>query len=329
MAQASGQRSGIERMAEAAGRLLDALGPQRRDAHLDVDDTRRTTWTYLPGQRHGIALHQLDRTAAVAVRRLLAASVGHHVHAQVSAIMGLEDVLDVQQGGGRDRHAGDYWVAVHGDPGSPHWGWRIGGHHVSVHLTVADGRVRATPLFLGANPARVAIEDVVVSRPLAPEEDLGFALLERLDDGQRARAHVSDRAPADILSGDAPRVPDLDTDEGLRVADLHGEAGVLARRLAGLYLQRMAEPVREAYEVDVLGDAWGEFRFVWCGASRPGVGHYYRLSGPRFLAELDNTQDGANHVHTVWRDPDGDFARDLLADHLAGGDDGAPARPTA
>ena len=320
MAGTSRQRPGIERVTRAAASLLDALGPsQREEAHLAVDDGRRTTWTYLPGERHGVALDRLDRRAAVAVRRLLAASVSHHVHAQVSAIMGLEDVLDVQQGGAGDRHAGDYWIAVYGDPGGPHWGWRIGGHHVSVHLTVAEGRARATPLFLGANPARVAIEDVVVSRPLAPEEDLGLALLGSLSDGQRARAHVSDRAPTDILTGDASRMPSLDTDEGVRLADLHGEAGALARRLVGLYLQRMAEPVRAAYEVDVLGDAWDQLRFVWCGASRPGTGHYYRLCGPRFLAELDNTQDGANHVHTVWRDPDGDFGRDLLADHLAGG----------
>lgn len=319
MARTSRQRSGTERMAEAAGRLLDSLGPRRADAHLPLDDTRRTTWTYLPGDRHGIALHQLDRSAAVAVHRLLAASVGPHVHAQVSAIIGLEDVLDAQQGGAGNRHAGDYWIAVHGDPDSPHWSWRIGGHHVSIHLTVVGGRARATPLFLGANPARVAVEGVVVSRPLAPEEDLGFALLEMLDDRQRARAHVSDQAPADIPSGDASRVPGLDLDQGLRLADLRGEAGALARRLVGLYLQRMTEPAREGYEADVIGDAWDEFRFLWCGASRPGVGHYYRLAGPRFLAELDNTQDGANHVHTVWRDPDGDFGRDLLGDHLAGG----------
>ena len=319
MAGTSRGRPGVEPVAEAAERLLEALGPHRGDAHLPVDDARRTTWTYLPGERHGVALHRLDRTAAVAVHRLLAASVGHHVHAQVAAIIGLEDVLDVQQGGTRDRHAGDYWVTVYGDPGSRDWGWRIGGHHVSVHLAVADGQARATPLFLGANPARVAVEDVVVSRPLAPEEDLGFALLATLDDRERARALVSDRAPADIISGDASRAPAMDADEGLRVAVLHGQAGSLARRLVGLYLQRMAAPVRDAYEIDVFGEAWGELRFVWCGAPNPRAGHYYRLLGPRFLAELDNTQDGANHVHTVWRDPDGDFARDLLAEHLADG----------
>ena len=319
MARTSRCDPGIEHMAEAAGRLLEALGRRRDEAHLAMDDTRRTTWTYLPGERHGVALHQLDRPAAVAVHRLLATTVSPHVHAQVSAILGLEDVLDVQQGGAGTRHAGDYWVAVHGDPGGPHWGWRIGGHHVSVHLTVADGRARATPLFLGANPARVAVEDIVVSRPLAPEEDLGFALLGTLDDRQRAQAHVSDRAPADIRSGDTPSAPDLEPDRGLRLAELRGEAGALARRLVGLYLRRMIEPVRATYEADVAGDAWGEFRFVWRGAPRPGVGHYYRVSGPRFLAELDNTQNGANHVHTVWRDPDGDFGRDLLAEHLTGG----------
>ncbi|MEX2467161.1 MAG: DUF3500 domain-containing protein, partial [Gemmatimonadota bacterium] len=44
--------------------------------------------------------------------------------------------------------------------------------------------------------------------------------------------------------------------------------------------------------------------------------HYYRVQGPTFLIEYDNTQNGANHIHSVWREFEGDFGRDLLRDHI-------------
>ena len=60
-----------------------------------------------------------------------------------------------------------------------------------------------------------------------------------------------------------------------------------------------------------------ETYFAWAGSRSPGEGHYYRIQTPKFLYEYDCTQNGANHVHAVWRDFDGDFGRDLLAQHLA------------
>jgi hypothetical protein len=57
--------------------------------------------------------------------------------------------------------------------------------------------------------------------------------------------------------------------------------------------------------------------FAWAGSTEPGQPHYYRLQGPRFLAEWDNTQRGANHAHSVWRDPEFDFGVDALARHRA------------
>jgi hypothetical protein len=58
-----------------------------------------------------------------------------------------------------------------------------------------------------------------------------------------------------------------------------------------------------------------DFAFAWAGGVDPGQGHHYRVQGPRLLVEYDNTQRDANHVHTVWRDPDGDFGDDVLRQH--------------
>ncbi|MBS3939475.1 MAG: DUF3500 domain-containing protein [Actinobacteria bacterium] len=306
----------VDRLAVAAERVLAVAGPGHDAMAFAFGDPGRSRWTYLPGIRPGVPLVDLDRDAAKAVHGLLAATVSVHTHVQIAAIMGLEDPLERLDG--EERHAGDYWVAVYGTPGGHSWAWRLGGHHVSVRATVVAGHLRATPLFLGANPACVAHDGVVVSRPLAPEEELGFRLLAALGDAQRRAAVVAPDAPPDIVTGDAPFVGDLPPQAGVAVGSLDAEARALARRLVGVYLERLTQPLARHYLDEVLPDVIGDLHFAWAGATeppapgRPGRGHYYRLQGPRFLAELDNTQNGANHVHTVWRDPDGDHAADLL-----------------
>lgn len=305
----------IERSTTAAQALVEAVGDDVAQLTFPFDDPRRQSWTYLPGERHGLATVALDRPAGVALHRLLATTLSAHAHAQVTAIMGLEDPLAALQGG--DYHVGDYWVALYGSPGDEAWGWRLGGHHVSVRATVVAGRLRTTPLFLGANPARILHEGIVTSQPLAPEELLGFRLLASIPDRLRAEAIIADEAPNDIVTGDATFVGELPHDVGIRLADLGGDARAVAERLVGVYLARLAEPLRRVYVDAVLPESWGDFRFAWAGGRQPGEGahlgegHYYRLVGPRFLAELDDTQNRANHVHTVWRDPEGDHGRDL------------------
>jgi hypothetical protein len=55
--------------------------------------------------------------------------------------------------------------------------------------------------------------------------------------------------------------------------------------------------------------------FAWAGVEQRGGPHYYRIQAPAFLIEYDNTQNNANHIHSVWRDFNGDFGLDLLAMH--------------
>jgi hypothetical protein len=146
----------------------------------------------------------------------------------------------------------------------------------------------------------------VVSAPLAPEESLGFELLHALSTEQRASAVVADEAPDDIRTRDLPRI-DVPEPEGVPLDALSGGASAAAEELLALYLGRFVDG---AGRPDPAGA-----HFAWAGALDPGTGHYYRLAGPGLLVELDNTQDGANHVHTVVRDPRADFGDDVLADH--------------
>jgi Protein of unknown function (DUF3500) len=283
---------------------------------LPFDDDERRTWAYGPTDRRGVRLAALGRDSTRSLFRLLAVVLAEPAFARVTAIMALEEVLASREGYPDDRrHLGDYWLSVFGTPGSgpapapAPWALRFEGHHVSVHVTVIGDEVRMTPLFLGANPAVVRDGRQVVTAPLRPEEELGFALLAALTVEQRSSAIVSDRAPDDILTRNRPRLDGPLDPIGVPIGSLGGGARKVADELVGLYLGRFGPPLARPTADDL--------RFAWAGAQQPGTGHYYRLSGPRLLVELDNTQNGANHVHTVVRDPDGDFGGDLLAAHYA------------
>jgi hypothetical protein len=301
-----------DRLAAAARAFVDGLdGEQAGAALLPFEDEERRSWVYWPAPRRGVPVWSLDRAQAKAAHRLLSALLPVPAYARVVTIMGLDEVLDRLEGYRSDRrHGGDYWLSVFGSPGDEAWGIRFEGHHVSVHATVVGGEVRLTPLFLGANPAAVHDQDCdgqpPVVAPLALEETLGFELLHTLTTEQRSSAVVSDEAPADIVSRNAPRI-ETPPVEGVPVDALTGSALAAAGRLLDVYLGRFPDGAAAPDPRDAV--------FSWAGAHEPGTGHYYRIAGPRLLIEFDNTQDGANHIHTVVRDPLADFGDDLLAAH--------------
>ncbi len=303
--------SAARRLQTATSMFLDTLDDgQRRQASLRFDEVARRTWAYTPGPRNGVPMWALSRGQTKAAFTLLAALLAPPAFVRAVAVMGLEEVLDQVEGGrsGR-RHIGDYWIAVFGEPGVEPWALRLEGHHVSVNATVGAGEVALTPLFLGANPASVRDGGHVVLAPLQIEERLGFDLVSALTMEQRSSAVLSEEAPADIITRNRPRLDAPMDPAGVPLSALDGSAGTTARELVRTYLDRFPD--------GVIRPRTDELWFAWAGALEPGIGHYYRLTGPRLLVELDNTQNGANHVHTVVRDPEADFGEDLLAVHYA------------
>jgi hypothetical protein len=280
-----------------------------------ADDGARRWIEYRPRPRPGASLADLDPAGRKAAHRLLASALSTPAFAQACAVMALEEVLDRAEGGGRDRCSDDYQVVVFGEPraDSP-WGWRFEGHHLSVSVTVAGDRVSASPVFLGANPASTSYAGRPVLRPLAPEEDLGRALLDALGPRERDQAVVSGTAPDDIISYTHAGAPDKTEPLGVPAGRLGATARALLDHLLGLYLDRL-RPELAGAEAARLRTA--ELHFAWAGGLHPGSGHYYRIQGPDLLVEYDNTQNGANHAHTVLRRPHSDFGDDVLATHLA------------
>ena len=309
------------RMAEAAEGWLASLDPaQRAKARFGFpSDAERTRWYYTPTERGGLPLAEMGPTQQRLAHRLVASGLSEGGYATAATIMGLENVLDAREGWrrgydgrtvphrGRDPQL--YFLSVFGDPGSGSWGWRAGGHHLALNYTLAaDGHISASPLFFGANPALTRLVGPVVLRPLAAEEDLGRELLASLAPEQRAMAVVSPVAPGDILQRNRPRV-EAGPPDGLPAGGMLPQQRALLEGLVRHYLDRLPAELAAAEAARVTGEAGEALRFAWAGGAEPGQPHYYRVQGPRLLIEYDNVQDGVNHVHSVWRDPAGDFGQ--------------------
>jgi hypothetical protein len=294
----------------AAQRFLAALDAgQIEAATYPFDDPERLNWTYLPGPRGGLALADMDPAQRDAAHALLRTGLSEPGYRDALAIMGLEPLLgrlerERGRAGWERREPAHYWFSVFGDPGGAVSGWRVGGHHLCVHVTVAGDAVAFLPLFFGANPATAPDG----SRVLAAEEDAGRALVLCLDADQRAAAVLSDEAPTDIITRHEARAEITAVPTGIATTDLTGPQRAALAELVGVYTGRPADRLPVP-----LDDA----TFAWLGSTRPGEGHYYAVRAGSLVIELDNTQDGANHVHSVIRDTTRDWGEDLLAEHYA------------
>jgi hypothetical protein len=321
-----GARPAATRIGEAVLRWLDALDPDKRArAAFPFESTDRFAWDYRPGFRRGVALGDMSADQRAAAMAVVDAAMSNRGAAEVQAIIALEPILgELERLAGRDggprRDPDLYWFAVFGEPGEPApWAWRIGGHHVAIQTTVADGRVLGSaPAFLGANPATVPAGPFAGRRALDGEETLARELLGSLSPAQRQVAVVSDRAPWDIITGNRPRADVREVPTGIPHADLPVAQRSGLERLVRHYLDRSDPELAEAEWDRIRAADLAPVTFAWAGSDVPGRGHYYAVRGPTFVIEYDNTQNGANHMHSVWRDLTNDWGEDLLAAHYRG-----------
>ena len=372
------RREVAARMTEAAHAWLETLDADQRGIGRGAvpsderDDNERRRWFYTPTDHGGLTIHHQRPAQQRAAMRLISTGLSPAAYVTVATIMGLENVLDYVEGfkasfgRERGRDPGMYYLRVFGEPGDKGlWGWRFGGHHISLHNLVVDGVLAATtPCFLGANPATSPLLGGAVNRPLARVEDLGRDLVRSLGAGVAARAILLPKAPSDVVTVNLTYLSDGDgvlplvgmyRDErfpdpvqqaqlqslsdaiaevtelsaadqqavaysmeprGVPAAEFDAEQREMLRALLATYLDRApagVSPLRR-YDDDAALDA---VHFAWAGPTTPGEPHYYRVQGPRLLIEWDNTQDKANHGHSVWRDPLSDFGLDVLAQHRA------------
>jgi len=315
-------------MATAANAFLAGLTPeQRQQAALPFEGEERLRWNFIPNEmfpRKGLTIKAMTEAQRTQAHALLKTGLSQRGYMTATSIMELENVLQVIEaptGDNGRRFARDpleYYVTIFGTPGPKGtWGWRLDGHHMSLHFTVQDGKsVASTPTFFGTNPARVLDGPKKDLRVLAAEEDAGRALVLALTDAQRTTAAIPGPTPGEIVTGNKPDA-DPQNAAGITAAAMTPPQRELLMKLIDVYTGYMAEDAAAERQAKLKAAGIDKIAFGWSGETTPGQKHYYRVQGPTFLIEFDDVQNNGNHIHSVWRDFHGDFGRDLLAEHRA------------
>jgi len=306
-------------MAEAANKFLASLTPeQKAKANFEFGDGQRFDWHFIPRDRKGLPLKDLNENQRGLAMEFMKTGLGAVGYQKATTIMSLEPVLAQMEGPTRrfPRDPQLYYFSIFGTPSAKApWGWRVEGHHISLNFTVAKGEmVSNTPLFFGANPAEVREGERKGLRALASEEDKGRELILALDEKQRAVAIFNTTAPGDIITMNNRKVDPLKP-EGVAAGQLNKQQKAMLEKLLDDYLSRMPQDIADERSKKLRAAGFDKIYFAWAGSVNKGDPHYYRIQGPTFLVEYDDTQNNANHIHSVWRDFNGDFGEDLLREH--------------
>jgi hypothetical protein len=324
-AMVASQRS-ASNMANAANAWLGSLSAeQRSQATFPFESEERLRWHFIPTAgtgigaghpRFGLRIKDMNEQQRQLAHSLLKTGLSQRGYTTATSIIDLENVLRaIEKQQGRDPEG--YFFTVFGTPSSNGaWGWRVEGHHISLRYTIVKGAaVASTPAFLGTNPAEVRDGEKKGLRILGAHEDAARALFESLDAEQRTAAIVNTTAPNDILTTNKNDITPLEA-TGVSSAKLSAKQRELLMQLIDTYTSIMEADIASERRAALQKAGLDKILFAWAGETERGKKHYYRIQGPTFLVEYDNTQNDGNHVHSVWRDFNGDFGRDLLREHL-------------
>jgi hypothetical protein len=318
---ATGAASNRE-MLRAAQVFLSTLSEeQRRTATYPFADEERFNWHFVPRDRKGLPLRDMNADQRNAAIGLLKTALSERGMGKAKAIMELEVILKALEGLPPEndrRHPEKFYFTVFGTPAEKEaWGWRVEGHHLSLNFTTVTGKVVAeTPAFLGANPAIVPSGPQQGKQILKEESDLGFALLGSFTSEQLQKAVIADNAPNEIVTGNNRKAM-IGTPEGIHYAEMTPDQQQMLRQLLELYLGNYQPDLAADLRRKVEKAGMDQLHFAWAGHRKPETGkaHYYRIHSPVILIEYDNSQTNANHVHTVVRDLTNDFGEDALREH--------------
>lgn len=292
---------------EQAQQWLSSLGDKSVNAHFDFQAKQRFDYNWLPGNRAGIRLDQLDDSQRDALGHLLQAVLSDTGHRKVDAIIATEAALGVISGSRSYRDPNKYFTAIFGSPGTGVWAMRFEGHHLSVNLTFRDSQIiSASPLFLGANPETVSEGPDKGLRALAAEVDQGKALFESFTKEQEQIARGSDEWFAGFLTDPGDRRVAVGKPAGIAATALLSAQQNALKMLIAEYVNTISAEYASPYLEQVIARDWANVHFFWKGSAADGENFYYRIAGQQLLIEHDS-HAGSTHVHSIWRDAVHDF----------------------
>ena len=308
-------------MSDAANALLgDLNAEQKSKATFKFEDDSRFEFRFTPRARTGLPLKDMTEAQRAKAHALLKTGLSLRGYTTATTIIDLETVLRAIEPPrtGPNAIVRDpelYFVSIFGEPGTSPWGWKFEGHHVSVNFTIVDDKpVVFSPSFFGSNPAVVRDGPKQGTRALRDEEEAGRALMAAFTDAERAKAIFDVTAPREMITAENREAKPLDPGP-MAYSAMTPAQRRLVEKLIDVYLGRVSPELAKARLDAVQKAGMDKITFGWAGVMEVGGPHYYRVQGPTFLIEYDNTQNNANHIHSVWRDFNGDFGRDLLREH--------------
>jgi hypothetical protein len=301
-------------LTETAKELLRSLNAEQKSKILfPIASEERFVWDYRPVPRKGLQIREMDPYQKHLAHALLAAGLSQRGYIKASTIMSIEDVLKtIEKDNGERRNPEKYYFSFFGEPTETGtWALRVEGHHLSLNYTIVNGRIVASPTFMGSNPHEVRIEPRAGLRVLKNEEDIGRELITSLSADQKTVAIVTKDAYKDIITDNKKRADLLNNPSGIAISKLNPKQRAILDRLIAEYAGNLPEDMAAA-RLEEAKKMTAQMTFTWAGVEEKGGPHYYRIQTPTFIIEYDNTQDKANHVHSVWREFNGDWGLDLM-----------------
>ncbi len=305
-----------DEMAAAAQNFLAALSEEQRGkAVFDLKNDERLNWHFIPRERKGLPIKEMSGEQRALANALLNSGLSNRGYFKANTIMSMEQILrDMEKGKGPLRDPERYFFSIFGTPEiDGTWGWRVEGHHLALNFTVSGREVAVTPNFMGTNPGEVREGPRKGLRVLGEEEDLARALVKSLNDDQKALAIYTNKAPTEIITGADRQAHVLDP-KGIPMGKLEKKQQDQLMSVIKEYIYRVRTEVADK-DFQQIQKGADQIYFAWAGSVERGDPHYYRVEGPTFLLEFDNTQNNANHVHAVWRNLQDDFGEDILRKH--------------
>ncbi len=295
-------------MAKAATRFLGTLDDaQRAKASFAFDDPERLNWHWIPRPRKGLPIKEMAPDQRAVAFGLIQTGLSTEGMIKVTTIMSYEHILWLQENHAPHRDPELYFFSVFGTPGDKgEWGWRVEGHHLSLNFTLKDGKVvSATPFQMGSNPAGVRSGPLEGQRNLIALEAPIKKLIDSFDDAQREAAVISQNVPKVTSTPNPPQPPSMEA-KGISSEQLKPEQLKSLRKFLAAYRANFAPGVRADLKQE-LARSKGTFHFAWYGPLDQSKPHAFRVEGPSILIDFNNEQDGANHIHTYYRNRPGDF----------------------
>jgi len=305
------EKAGIE-AAKAANAFLESLDAgQRARVLLPFDSPKKSGWSNLPVtmvKRNGVPLGELTKAQRAAALKTLAAVLSKQGYQKVLDIMHADDQLVKGKGNKMRFGTENFYLAFFGKP-SPAQPWMLqfGGHHLGINVTVLGKNAVLTPTHTGTQPDSFTRDGKTV-RPLGPENDLAFKLVNMLDKKQRAEA-IRGAKPRNLLLGPGNDNKVLKP-EGVKGSALsEGQRGVLLD-LIGAWVQILPDGAAVERLAEIK-EKLGETYFAWYGPTTNGRPAYYRIQGPTVVIEYA-PQGSTSHIHTIIRDPGNDYGKRLI-----------------